>query len=62
MLKIIKRLFPLENEGKINRLIAENEQLKAANADTEAALVELAEMAAAQDDALVELAEMVTEE
>lgn len=61
MLKIIKRLFPLENEGKINRLIAENEQLKAANADTEAALVELAEMAAAQDDALVELAEIIGE-
>lgn len=62
MLKIIKRLFPLEDEGKLNRLTAENEQLKAANADMEAALVELAEMAAAQDDALVELAEMVTEE
>ena len=41
--------------------MAENEQLKAANADTEAALVELAEMAAAQDDALVELAEMIIE-
>ena len=62
MLKIIKRLFPLEDEGRLNRLTAENEQLKAANADMEAALVELAEMAAAQDDALVELAELVTEE
>lgn len=41
--------------------MAENEQLKAANADAEAALVELAEMAAAQDDALVELAEMIIE-
>ena len=61
MLKIIRRLFPLEEEGKINRLMAENEQLKAANADTEAALVELAEMAAAQDDALVELAEIIGE-
>lgn len=61
MLKIIRRLFPLAEEGKINRLMAENEQLKAANADTEAALVELAEMAAAQDDALVELAEMIIE-
>lgn len=61
MLKIIRRLFPLEKEGELNRLEAENDQLKAANADTEAALVELAEMAAAQDDALVELAEMVIE-
>ena len=61
MLKIIRRLFPLEKEGALNRLKAENDQLKAANADTEAALVELAEMAAAQDDALVELAEMVVE-
>ena len=38
---------------------AENEQLKIANADNEAALVELAELAAAQDDAIVELAEMI---
>ena len=48
-------------EGKINRLLAENEQLKVANADTEAALVELAELAAAQDDALVEIAGLITE-
>ena len=59
MLKIIKRLFPLEAEGTINRLKAENEQLKQDNEDAQAALVELAEMAAAQDDALVELAEMI---
>ena len=59
MLKIIKRLFPLAEEGAINRLKAENEQLRQENEDTQAALVELAEMAAAQDDALVELAEMI---
>lgn len=61
MLKIIRRLFPLAEEGAINRLKAENEQLRAANADNEAALVEIAEMVAAQDDALVELAEMIEE-
>ena len=45
----------------INRLKAENEQLKQANSDAEGALVELAEIVAAQDDALVELAGMITE-
>ena len=61
MLKIIKRLFPLEAEGQINRLKAENEMLKQRNEDAEAALVELAELYAEQDDAIVELAELIEE-
>lgn len=59
MLKIVKRHFPLEAEGQINRLKAENEQLKRKNEDAENALVELAELYAEQDDALVELAELI---
>lgn len=59
MIRILRRIFPLDKEGELNRLKAENEQLKQANADTEAALVELAELAAAQDDALVEIAELI---
>lgn len=61
MIRVLRRLFPLDKEGELNRLKSENAQLKQANADTEAALVELAELAAAQDDALVELAEMIGE-
>lgn len=61
MIRVLRRLFPLDKEGELNRLKSENAQLKQANADTEAALVELAELAAAQDDALVEIAEMIAE-
>ena len=61
MLKIIRRLFPLDAEGRINRLQAENELLKTRSDEAEAALCELADLAAAQDDALVELAELITE-
>lgn len=54
MLKIIRPSVPMDAQGEINRLkVSEN--------DTEAALVELAELAAAQDDALVEIAEMIAE-
>ena len=59
MLKIIKRLFPLEEEGTINKLRAENEQLKKQNRENEEALVELAQMASAQDEALVEIAALI---
>ena len=61
MIRVLRRLFPLDKEGELNRLKSENAQLKQANADTEAALVELVELAAAQDDALVEIAEMIAE-
>lgn len=58
-MRVVKPKVPIETQGMINRMEAENEQLKIANADNEAALVELAELAAAQDDAIVELAEMI---
>jgi len=61
MLRIIKRLFPLEKEGEINRLGAELAAEKARNAEIEDALVELGELYAEQDDALVELAGMIEE-
>lgn len=59
MLKIIKRLFPIEKEGEINRLKQELTAEKQRNDDCEAALVELAELAAEQDDAIVELAGLI---
>ena len=59
MLKVIKRLFPLSKEGEINRLKQELAVEKQRNDDCEAALVELATLAAEQDDALVELAGLV---
>ena len=59
MLKIIKRLFPLAEEGRVNRLTSELAQERQRNDDLEAALVEVADMVAAQDDALVEIAELV---
>ena len=59
MLKIIKRLFPLDKEGEINRLNFELEREKQRSADLEDALVELGELFAEQDDALVELAEII---
>lgn len=59
MLKIIKRLFPLDKEGEINRLNSELEREKQRSADLEDALVELGELFAEQDDALVELAEII---
>lgn len=61
MLRIIKRLFPLEKEGEINRLSAELAAEKTRNAEIEDALVELGELYAEQDDALVELAGMIEE-
>ena len=62
MLRIIKRLFPLEKEGEINRLSAELAAEKTRNAEIEDALVELGELYAEQDDALVELAGLIEEE
>ena len=62
MLKIIKRLFPLEEEGTINKLRAENEQLKKQTRENEEALVELAQMISTQDDALVEIADMIVKQ
>lgn len=61
MLRIIKRLFPLEKEGEINRLSAKLAAEKERNAEIEDALVELGELYAEQDDALVELAGMIEE-
>ena len=58
-MRVVKPKVPIETQGRINWMEAENEQLKIANADNEAALVELAELAAAQDDAIVELAGMI---
>jgi len=61
MLKIVKRLLPLAEEGRVNRLTSELAQERQRNDDLEAALVEVADMVAAQDDALVEIAELVGE-
>ena len=61
MLKIIKRLFPLEKEGEINRLQNELAEEKQRNADLEDAVVELGTLCADQDDALTELAEIIVE-
>ena len=69
MLKIFKRLFPLEKEGEINRLTTELETEKERRAELEDAVLELGDLYSAQDealtdvgDALIELAEMITEE
>ena len=62
MLKIIKRLFPLEKEGEINRLSAELNQERSLRAELEDAVVELGELFAEQDDAIVELAELIVGE
>lgn len=61
MLKIIRRLFPLEKEGEINRLNKELEEERQKNDDLEDAVVELGELFGEQDDALVELAGMIEE-
>ena len=61
MLKIIRRLFPLEKEGEINRLNAELEAEKQHNTELEDAIVELGALYAEQDDAIVELAGMIEE-
>lgn len=45
----------------MNRLTSELAQERQRNDDLEAALVEVADMVAAQDDALVEIAELVGE-
>jgi len=55
-----KGLSPAER-AKLDSVIAGVAESAAGQADAEAALVELAEMIAAQDDALVELAEMIGE-
>lgn len=69
MLKIFKRLFPLEKEGEINRLTTELATEKERRAELEDAVLELGDLYSAQDealtdvgDALIELAEMITEE
>lgn len=69
MLKIIKRLFPLEKEGEINRLTTELATEKERRVELEDAVLELGDLYSAQDealtdvgDALIELAEMITEE
>ena len=69
MLKIIKRLFPLEKEGEINRLTTELATEKERRVELEDAVLELGDLYSAQDealtdvgDALIELAEMRTEE
>lgn len=69
MLKIIRRLFPLEKEGEINRLKTELEAEKERRTELEDAVLELGDLYSAQDealtdvgDALIELAEMITEE
>ena len=61
MLKIVKRLFPLAEEGRVNRLTSELAQERQRNDDLEAALVEVADMVAAQDDAIVEIAGIIGE-
>ena len=61
MLKIIRRLWPLEKEGEMNRLKDELATEKQRNADLEDAVVELGTLYAEQDDALVELAGMIEE-
>ena len=69
MLKIFKRLFPLEKEGEINRLTTELAAEKERRVELEDAVLELGDLYSAQDealtdvgDALIELAEMITEE
>ena len=60
MSKVIRNV-KAELMRKCERLeIVKNEERKR-NDDIEAALVELAELAAAQDDALVEIAEIISE-
>lgn len=53
--------IPIEAQGKINRMAAELATERQRNDDAEAALVELADLFAAQDDAIVELAELIEE-
>ena len=53
--------IPIETQGKINRMASELETERQRNDDAEAALVELADLFAAQDDAIVELAELIEE-
>ena len=61
MLKIIKRLWPLDKEGEINRLNSELTLEHQRRAELEDAVLELAELYAEQDDAIVELAELLEE-
>ena len=53
--------IPIETQGKINRMAVELATERQRNDDAEAALVELADLFAAQDDAIVELAELIEE-
>lgn len=59
MLKIKKRTFPLDVEGRINRIGADLDKEEAKSADQEDALVEIAELLADQDDAIIELANLI---
>ena len=59
MLKIVKRKWPLEKEGEINRLSSELAEEKQRNDELEDAVIELGGLVADQDDALVELAELI---
>ena len=59
MLKIVKRKWPLEKEGELNRLSTELSTEKQHNAELEDAIVELGELFAEQDDASVDLAELI---
>ena len=59
MLKIIRRKYPLSAEGQLNNAKNELATEKQRNDDLEAAIVELAELFAEQDDAIIELAELI---
>ena len=59
MLKIIRRNYPLSAEGQLNNAKNELATEKQRNDDLEAAIVELAELFAEQDDAIIELAELI---
>ena len=61
MLKIVKRAFPLKEEGRINQMTAELAQEHQRRVELEDAIVELGELFAEQDDAIVELASLIEE-
>ena len=61
MLIIRKPEIPIEVQGTINRLASDLNSERQRNDDNEAALVELAELYAMQDDAIVELAGLIEE-
>lgn len=57
-MKVVKPKIPIQVQGMLNRLASDSELR---DTDIESALVELADMMAAQDDALVEIAEIIAE-